>query len=302
MSNIRLSRELTASGYSDDEIWRLVKSGELQHVRRGAYVSGDSAAASPEELHRRLVEATVRQGSDEVVVSHLSAAVLHGLPVWPDQLSRVHLTRNRATGAKLRRYVHLHAGALADDEVTEVAGLRVTTGARTAVDLGRSLSFVRSVPIGDATLAAGVSRDELTHAVERAARRKGVGPARRMLDFCDGRSESVGESTSRVVLHQCGVPAPRLQLEVFDDGGELVGRSDFGWEEYRTLGEFDGKVKYGRLLKPGQTAGDVVFAEKLREDRLRDLGWQVVRWTWSDLARPRDLSYRLNRALARGSR
>jgi hypothetical protein len=49
------------------------------------------------------------------------------------------------------------------------------------------------------------------------------------------------------------------------------------------VGEFDGKVKYGRLLEPGQDVGEVVYAEKLREDAIRDEGWQVVRWTWLDL-------------------
>lgn len=301
MSDIRLSRDLTAAGYSYDEVWRLLRSGQLERVRRGAYAAPTSTTLSPEEVHRRLVEATVRQGSQETVVSHQSAAVLHGLPVWPDQLLRVHLTRHRPTGAKSRRSLQLHVGTLAEDEITEVDGLRVTTAARTVVDLGRSLSFPRSVPVGDAALAAGLRRDDLTRAVQRAAGRKGVGAARRMVDFSDGRSESVGESTSRVVLHQCGIPVPDLQLEVFDPvQGALVGRADFAWAELRTLGEFDGRVKYGRLLKPGETAADVVYAEKLREDRLRDLGWQVVRWTWSDLARPRDLHDRLERAFARG--
>ena len=59
--------------------------------------------------------------------------------------------------------------------------------------------------------------------------------------------------------------------------------SDFGWPEQRTVGEFDGKVKYGRLLKPGQDPGDAVFEEKLREDAFRARGWEVVRWTWTDL-------------------
>jgi len=58
-----------------------------------------------------------------------------------------------------------------------------------------------------------------------------------------------------------------------------VGRSDFGWEEQRTLGEFDGRVKYGRLLRPGETAADTVYREKRREDALRDQGWQLVRWS-----------------------
>jgi hypothetical protein len=80
----------------------------------------------------------------------------------------------------------------------------------------------------------------------------------------------------------------------------MVGRTDFCWEVHRTLGEFDGRIKYGRLLRPGQDASDVVFDEKRREDALRDLGWQVVRWTWDDLGSPSRLAERISRAFARG--
>lgn len=65
--------------------------------------------------------------------------------------------------------------------------------------------------------------------------------------------------------------------------GNATAHTDFAWAAQRTVGEFDGKVKYGRLLEPGQDPGDVVFAEKLREDAIRAQGWEVVRWTWPDL-------------------
>jgi hypothetical protein len=88
---------------------------------------------------------------------------------------------------------------------------------------------------------------------------------------------------------------PTLQYEV----PELRARTDFYWPEFRTVGEFDGKVKYGRGLRPGQSSGDVVYAEKLREDALRDLGYQVVRWTWGELW-PFDAVFeRIRRAFAR---
>lgn len=78
----------------------------------------------------------------------------------------------------------------------------------------------------------------------------------------------------------------------------LLGRSDFGWPELGTLGEFDGIVKYsGRY---GQTTQGALVAEKRREDRIRDEGWQVVRWTWDELAEPSALLERLERAFARG--
>jgi hypothetical protein len=82
----------------------------------------------------------------------------------------------------------------------------------------------------------------------------------------------------------------------------LIGRCDFGWEQLGTLAEFDGRVEYGRLLRPGQSAGDAVYEEKLREDELRDGGWQLVRWTWPERDRPAVIGDRLQRAFRRGRR
>jgi hypothetical protein len=104
---------------------------------------------------------------------------------------------------------------------------------------------------------------------------------------------------SRVKLADEGVPRPDLQREIYDPDGRLVARVDFCWDEEKTVGEFDGKVKYGRLLKPGQSVDSVIFEEKVREDALRDLGWQVVRWLWRDLSRKGVLRDRLDRAFAR---
>jgi hypothetical protein len=96
----------------------------------------------------------------------------------------------------------------------------------------------------------------------------------------------------------CGSGA---QGEIFAPDGRLVARVDFYWEEQQTVGEFDGKIKYGRLLKPGQRIEDVIFDEKVREDAVRDLGLQVVRWLWSDLYRRGVLRERVLRAFARAS-
>ena len=80
------------------------------------------------------------------------------------------------------------------------------------------------------------------------------------------------------------------------------GRVDFYFPGLAVVGEFDGKIKYQRFLKPGQAPADVVFQEKLREDRIRDLGLIVVRWTWDDLSRPQTLRRQLCEAFERGRR
>ena len=174
----------------------------------------------------------------------------------------------------------------------------MTTLARTVFDLLRTLTMERSVPIGDAALRLGLTLEELAEVAGRCIGWRGMLQARRAINFLDARSESAGESYSRVLLDRIGIPTPIPQYEVWRQG-VLVGRADFGWEKFRTLGEFDGKEKYGRLLKPGQTAADAVFAEKRREDALRDLGWQIVRWIWKD---PEELRRRLERAFERGLR
>jgi hypothetical protein len=120
--------------------------------------------------------------------------------------------------------------------------------------------------------------------------------------FADGRSESVGESRSRVLLRRLGLSPSTLQLRILVPGATSPVRVDFAWEDEQVAGEFDGRVKYGRLLRPGQEPGDVVFEEKRREDAIRDESWGVVRWTWSEL-RPGDIvGDRVRRALERHRR
>ena len=303
MSAVRLSKDLTEQGYTYAELARMTRDAALVRVRRGAYAAPAGAELDPRVAHLQLLEATVAQSSPELVVSHASAAAVHGLPVGNDQLARVHLTHNRNGQGHIRRYSHVHGVALAADDVVEVDGFRVTGLPRTVLDLACALRPLNSVPIGDAALRLGMTPESLAAQVAASHHRHGIARARRTAALLDPRSESPGESMSRVVFAEHHIPMPTPQLEVRDERGRFVGRSDFGWREQRTLGEFDGNKKYGQLLlKPGQTPEDALFAEKQREDWLRDLGWQVVRWIWADLYQPATLLQRLNRAFARGRR
>ena len=179
-------------------------------------------------------------------------------------------------------------------------GWPTTDLARTVVDLARSLPFEQGVAAADRALALGATVLELEAALARAGRLRGAGAARRVVAFADGRSESVGESLSRVLLADLGLMPEDLQHRVMD-GPRLAGRVDFAWPSLRVIGEFDGRVKYGRLLEADEDAGDAVFREKRREDRLRELGWEVVRWVWADLAHPEVIAERLRRAFARAA-
>ena len=190
---------------------------------------------------------------------------------------------------------------LRDDELTVVGELAVTDVGRTCLDLARSLPFEAAVVVLDAALHAGlVTRELIESRLFDLAGTRGSRHAARVVRFADGRSESVGESRSRVVLNRLGLAPSALQFEIRTPSGLFVGRSDFAWEAERVVGEFDGRIKYGRLLRPGQNAGDAVFEEKRREDAIRAEDWDLVRWTWSDLSPSTQLAERVRRARERG--
>ena len=210
----------------------------------------------------------------------MSAAVLHDLPIFTDALERVTLTRDRPGGGARRRYVRVYGGQLPAADITDTGGVRVTTAARTVVDLACTVPAFRSVPIGDAALRAGLAEAELAESWPSAGSGTASAPPGEPSRCWDPRSESVGESASRVVFRDHGIPDPQPQFVIVD--GSFSARADFAWPELRTLGEFDGKLKYGDLVPGGRRPADILWEEKIREDRLRALGWQVVRWTWTN--------------------
>ena len=302
MDDIQLTRALRLQGLNAAEVARLSRRGDLEHLRRGAYAAPPEQALRRDEQHRRLVAATGPQLLDGSVVSHGSAAVLHRLPVWAGAIERVHVTRDGPGSGKLRHLVHVHQATLDAEDITVVDGIVVTTVARTVLDLARTRSMAQAVAAGDLALRNGLPRPELEQGLPRMERWPGVRAARRAVAFLDPRSESVGESVSRVRMQLDGVPAPDLQRDIVGPDGRAVARVDFYWDEHQTAGEFDGEVKYGRLLKPGETAGDVVFQEKVREDQIRDLDQQVARWIWDDCWRRGVIRDRVLRAFARRGR
>ena len=263
-------RDLAARGVSDGEIRAAVKAGSIEPIRRGFYVDGP--AGDRDERYLCRVRATSLASTSSLVISHQSAAAMHGYDLWPNPTDKVHLTANRATSGRSSAHRIVHASILHPDDIVEVDDVLVTSPARTIVDLACSSSFESAVCTGDSALRS-IVRADLDLAVTRGAGRRGVDRARRAIAFMDGRSESVGESRSRVRLQRWGFPPPQLQRTLLDYDGRFVARPDFEYDG--VIAEFDGLMKY--------QDSDVLIAEKLREDLLRSLGWQVVRWTWAEL-------------------
>jgi hypothetical protein len=297
--------ELLASGYSEVELRLLRRTGELSPVRPGAYIrvgpGGEDPDSGSPARHRAALFAAARRLAPDAVISHASAAMLHGLPLWSppghQPTDRIQITRDRRSGARRSPYVDVHSAALPEEEVVCVEGFMVTSVARTVADLARSLPFEQALVPADAALHHHrTTRADLELAIERGAHRPGNTAARRLVAFADAGAESPGESRSRLAIHRAGLPAPSLQHELRVGGRSW--RVDFWWERAGLVGEFDGRTKYGRTLVPGADPGEVVFAEKRREDALRAAGFSVVRWIWADLTDFGPTAARLRQALA----
>ncbi|HEY5853006.1 MAG TPA: hypothetical protein VIW24_02855 [Aldersonia sp.] len=279
-------KDALAAGFTQYEL----NGAGWERLRRGVYLPAGQSAGNLTVLQRHVLQsrAAASASSNDAVISHVSAAAAHGLPIWAIPLKRVHLSRNRRSGARSGPQIVLHAAPFDGSDVVSVAGLRVTSVARTVVNVARTVPFEQAVVVGDAALQLRKTTvSELADQLEQAARRPGAAGARRVLRFLDGRAESPGESRSRVAMSRARLPTPELQAEVFDERGRLIARVDFLFPELGVIGEFDGLVKYGRDLRGARTAEEVLVLEKEREDALRALGWMVVRWVWKELGTQR---------------
>lgn len=294
-----LRRQALKAGFSDLEIKQRIRTREWTAIRRGAYVD-TTAWGSMDELtqHQTRGHAVVLGLKGPLGISHVSACVVVGIPLWSPDLSNVHITRPPGVSTRKEAGVWHHSARLPDDHVIQVAGLPLTMPSRTVIDTACVTGFEASVVIADGFLREGlVTPDELLDMLDSMRDCPGSRNAGRVVEFADGKSESVGESRTRVLLDAAGMPRPELQVTV-----ETGDRADFLIREYRTIVEFDGKQKYGRLLGPNDDPTEIVWREKRREDRLRDAGYEVVRIVWSELTQVLLIAKRLQRAFARAKR
>lgn len=261
-------------------------------MRNGVWVSDHAwRGLTPEHRHAALVHATALcLEREQPVFALTSAAAVWGLPrieAWPDAVRLLVDTPTRGRGSAL---VRPHVGR--DAEVDVVGEVRVTTPARTIVDLARTGSLHSAVAAADHALRHRLcSRAQLLAEVDAVPPRvRGRNTARLVGALADPLSMSPGESLSRVQMFLLNLPKPQLQQEVRDGEG-LVGYVDFGWEG--VVGEFDGKVKYGVPEGADASAAtEAVWREKQREDRIRRQA-RVVRWVWSVALDPARLGARL---------
>ena len=278
------AHEALTAGLTRAYLHQALRARKLVRVRRGAYVHATVwQAASPDERYRLGCLAVARSRPGDALSHHAALAVL-GLSLWGHDVGRIDLVTDTVQSVR-RGSVWLHP----DDgvAVASVADAACVSPARAVVRTALTMGKDCAVVAGDAALHRGlVTLADLMTEVAAISPHQGRGRAMEAVLLMDSRSESVGESRTRLALRRLGFQ-PDSQVVLRDSDGRFVARVDLVVDG--VVLEFDGLVKYARQRDAEDGAPDpeeVVWLEKRREDAIRRLGHPVERVIWNELERP----------------
>ena len=298
---VRLRREYIADGYTDYQLARLVAAGVLHRVRHGAYVERALwDGLTPPDRHRLTARAVLRTAHPLTALTHVSAVVERRIPVWGITLDEVHTTRTDGVGARREAGVVHHVGQLVEDDVEVVDGVRVSPAPRSAVEVIATAGTEAALVVVNGMLHAGaMTREELVESVKAMKHWPYTLSAHLVLAMADDRMESVAETRTYFMCWQQKIPLPEPQHVVLDRDGSVIARVDFAWPELGVFLEFDGRIKYERYRREGESLEDYVIREKKRAERVCMVtGWVCIRIGWADLEKPIATALRIKRVLA----
>ncbi|MEH0826858.1 MULTISPECIES: endonuclease domain-containing protein [unclassified Micromonospora] len=212
---------------------------------------------------------------DAAIAGH-SAAYLWGA----DLLARdapVTVLLPRTARMRAHPRIHISRSAVPETDRTRFAGLPVTTGLRTALDLGRQGSLSDAVVAVDALLHRRVVKLPALRVYAGAhAGWRGMPLLREVLALAEPLAESPMETRLRLLLLDSGLGPVTAQHDVHDGRGRFVGRVDLAWPALRVAVEYDGDHHRERAHFRQDVA---------RLNALRAAGWIVLRFTADDVLR-----------------
>lgn len=270
------------------QLRRLHTSGRLVRLRSGAYFDAEEwNTLGSGERHLVQAWAIAPDLSRSTAFSHMTAALILGWPLLGAAPRDIHVVDAAATSVTHRVGIVRHVIEPSGWETapTRFDGVEVTAPLLTASMVARTCdAAVATVAIDGAVRAGEFTAAELVARLPEAPGR-GTRRARTVAAALDARHESPGESYTSIRLVQSGVTEIERQRAFHHDG--YTDRVDFWLPELGVVIEFDGKQKYvDPALLNGRDPGDVLWREKLREDRLRRRPEvrAVIRVTWWHLA------------------
>lgn len=271
-------------GLSRSQIAQRLKDGRWRRVGKYGY----RLVEMPGAVDRARAAVVGLPGA---VVSHETAAELHGMPRVPRDLAVVSVhsqTTHVFPGVVVRRNHDLE-----DSDIGWIDDLPVTTVARTVVDLAAVLSPRHLAAVVDEAIAAGlVEVDEIVAVLDRVARRgkPGVSVLREVLDDRKSgppRGTSLERAGAQVLIN-AGLGEPEYEFAIPWDRER---RFDAAYPEHKLAIEWDSIRWHSQR-------------EAMQRDRARDQqavlhGWLVLRFTWKDVKeRPEHVVATVRAALA----
>lgn len=270
-----------ACGHDSLSLHRLLNSGDIVRVGPRAYVDGRlHRQSAPQQQHGLAARAIVRSFDGRAAASHHSALALMKLPIFGADLSTTHVVRARGQQSRRRGALAVHR-TYGPGALCTIGGTLSVVPALAVIGSAMLSGIHAGVVAADAALAsARTTPEELARWLDRLSGWPHLNQARQAVTLADARSESPGESRTRVILTGLGYLDIEPQARVADGHGRIIARVDLMVREVLVV-EFDGAVKY-----EGAQGREALVAEKKREDLLRQLGFGIVRLVWSDLADP----------------
>jgi hypothetical protein len=294
-SSLLTAGRVRAAGISREALRWSIRTGELRRLRRGVYVDSRLWDAA-DERGRHLLR--IRAGQSCVPGSLAvaeSAAVALGLPL-PEVPAEPRLLLPRAktlAGGRGREGGSLGRRSWLDpQDVWTVSGIRVTAPARTVVDCARHLDRPWCLAVADAACRLwSLTRTHLRAAAAINPHAPGHPAAVWSAGLARFQPESALESLARATVVLGGHPEPTPQVCLNTRAG--VVRVDLLDVPRGLVIEADGRGKY--------IAPDDLWREKRREDAVRELGYEVIRFVYADYRAPQAWLEAYQRALARAA-
>jgi hypothetical protein len=258
------------------------EANDLATVSRGIRMHLGSEASGAAALR------AYTEIDDASVLAFASAArVLQaGLPVWLEQDWRIHVARRRGFSMPRRANVVGHLLTLLPDEVIEHDGVRLTSPARTWLDLASILSADELVIAGDSLVCSHgpdfprpreplCGLEDLRAVIARHPGMRGVRTARAAVELIRIGSDSQPETRMRLSIVRGGLPEPVLNHVVTGIHGNPVLWPDAAYPAQRVAVQYEGS----HHNEADQYARDI-----RRADITAEYGWLEVRVSKFDLA------------------
>lgn len=220
-------------------------------------------------------------------ISHLTAAVVLGLwlPTWFRDCRELHLSKPRNLPPVRREGVVGHTVLAFDTEVMVLDGMRISTPARTWLDLASIIPLADLVAVGDqlirqprpgleARAAPWSTPQELHEMLKRHPKLKGIVKAREAAKLNRCGADSPPETFLRLALSAAGLPEPELQLRLVE-ADPYSPAADMGYRAQRIAIQYDG----GHHLTREQQSRD-----NRRDETFNAAGWRYFKFNADDLA------------------